>query len=51
MRTLYSVLNMSEYALTEFEYTLGYEYARILNMAGFWYMQELHRVLNMPQYG
>ena len=33
MRTLHNVLNMPEYALTEFEMYFGYKYARILNMA------------------
>ena len=35
MRALHSVLNVPEYAFTEFQYILGSKYARILNMTGF----------------
>ena len=51
MQGLHNVLNMPEYALTEFLINCGFqichgsEYGKALNM------QELHRVLNMPQYG
>ena len=49
MWALHSVLNMPEFALTEFSIYLGFhicqnsEYGRVLNMQG------LHRVLHMPQ--
>ena len=47
MRTLHSILNMPEYALTDFWIWICQNsgYVRVLNM------QELHRALNMPQYG
>ena len=32
---LHNILDMPEYALTEFEYILNSKYARILNMTGF----------------
>ena len=50
MRVLHSLLNMPEYALTEFWISFWFwicqdsEFDRVLNM------QKLHRVLNMPRY-